>query len=166
MPRSVWWRTMAATAPRNWAAAASESKACGPSRSTSASRSGGRGRLPAWVVRMRSLLCFMVLLFDLHVEFANVGRCLAHSLSEYAAEFVRRCRRRDAPRLLQELPVLVGLCDRSNVPVEKIDDGFGRAGNSANAEPAVRRERIAAFVQCRNLRKAFQPLRAGCRHRL
>ena len=70
---------------------------------------------------------------EMHVEFADVGRRLADGLSEHAAEFLWRRRRRDAPGLLQEMPVLVGLRDRSDMPVEKINDRPGRAGNGADA---------------------------------
>src|ERR1700740_3433681 len=60
MPSAVCRRTISLTALRNRSAFVPCSRA-GPSPLFKTSRSsGGRGRLPAWVVRMRSTLCFIV----------------------------------------------------------------------------------------------------------
>src|SRR5262245_60765991 len=61
MPRSICLRTISATAWRSRAAWALASMGLPASLAcTTSSRSVGRGRLPTWVVRIRSMLRFMV----------------------------------------------------------------------------------------------------------
>src|SRR5215472_5809416 len=61
MPRSICLRTTSATAARRRAAWVFSSMGLPSSLArTTSSRSAGRGRLPTWVVRTRSMLRFMV----------------------------------------------------------------------------------------------------------
>src|ERR1700675_4793430 len=59
MPSSVCLCTMSRTAWRRRSALPPWSNALAPQVCTRSRRSDGRGRLPACVVRMRSVLCFM-----------------------------------------------------------------------------------------------------------
>src|SRR5262249_20766753 len=59
-PISACLRTTSATAPRNRAASAASSRRSPRARArTISTTSLGRGRLPAWVVRIRSVLCIL-----------------------------------------------------------------------------------------------------------
>src|SRR5262249_14585965 len=74
MPSSICLRTTSLTAARSFAACAFSSTgfrcsfAC-----TMSSRSGGRGRLPTWVVRIRSLLRFMAASHNLRTSLHHIS---------------------------------------------------------------------------------------------
>src|SRR5580704_5284328 len=90
MPSSICLWTISPTAALSRFAASDESKAFGPSRSTIARISGGRGRLPACVVRMRSVLCFIRGSFQFDVRGSNHVLPARHFFLEVGRCFLRR----------------------------------------------------------------------------
>src|SRR2546421_12957028 len=105
-------------------------------------------------LRMASLLL-------LQAEFLDGDGDLLPSLEDDLPQFLGCRGDRDRAGALGYALVVGRGYDPGDMSVEQLDNRSRRAGRGANAEPAEAHEINAVFLQGRDLRRAFQPLRAG-----
>src|SRR5271168_1184849 len=121
---------MSETAWRSRAAPPLGSKALAPPACMSSSRSAGRGRLPAWVVRIRSVLCFTASLIKRYMRGGDDVLPTLGFFAKIGGGRLRRAADRFGRQVGKAFPRVAFAQHFVDAGIDAVDHRGGRSGRS------------------------------------